>query len=292
MASTNSYYNVPSQYVGSTLAQIGQINLPGIGPAKVNTGAFAGYDPNQPLTAGQQLAFTGDPNSGEAMSANQLFGPAISPSQYAAGQANQFQIQANQPAIAATGSAITNTQQAYGSAVSQYQGEIPNIQAQYQDILNQITKGVGASYADRGLSNASPQMSIDNAAAQLPAANQQSNAMNQFLNAIAGLQTSGAGEVSALQQTLGGLQSGNPLASLQYGQSQAMLPYQQAQSDAQTALANAQAAAAKYVSVPYLGAINAVTGAPINFNQTPSAQTSNGQTAYWVNGGWSTTPQG
>lgn len=257
------YFTVPQNYAGSTLQQIQQgVNLPGIGAPKVTDNTFLGINPNQPLTAGQQLQYaSNDPgylNSGQYMSASQLFGAPVSDAQYQAQQANDFQIKANQPAIAATGSAITNTQGAFGSAVSQYQSEIPNIQNQYQDVLNQITRGINSQYAKRGLSSNSPQMSLDNATAQLPAANQQTNALNQFLNSIAGLQTGGAQSVGNLQQVLGGLQSGNPLASLQYGQSQAMLPYQQAQAQANSALANAQAVASQYIPVPSLGVYNSL----------------------------------
>lgn len=254
-------YQVPDAYAGKSLNQIQQQSGMGFRPDVL--ASFGGIDPNQVLSKGQQLNFnlpTNYQSSSEGLALNNIFGQALDPAIEAAKKANQFQIDANAPAISAVGSSITNTQNAYGSAVGQYQSEIPNIQNQYQDILNQITKGVGASYAQRGLSNNSPQMSIDNATAQLPAANQQSNALNQFLNSIAGLQTGGAATVGNLQQILGGLQSGNPLASLQQGLSAAQLPYQNSLTQANAALANAQAAASNYIPIPNLGALNVSSG--------------------------------
>lgn len=169
---------------------------------------------------------------------------------------NEFYIQQNQPYIQNLQGQIAPTQASYGSAVAQYQSQIPNLQAQYKDVLNQITKGVGQSYAARGLSNQSPQQAIDIGNAQLPAANQQTSALNQFLNAIGQLGISGQGAVNAIQTAIGQAQAGNPSLTVQAGLQSALAPYQAQQLQAQSALANAQAQAAPYVPIPSLGVYN------------------------------------
>lgn len=253
-----------------------------------------GLPNDTPLTAGQVLTYKGgaDVGSNGYQQTVKAFGTPVDPALTQAEAANAFQIKANAPAISAVGSAITNTQGAYGSAVTQYQSEIPNIQNQYQDILNNITKGVNASYAQRGLSNNSPQLALDTSNAQLPTANQESNSVNQFLNAIAGLQTGGASAVSNLQQVLGGLQSGNPLASLQQGIASAMLPYQQAQASAEAAFNNAQAGyqntLGQYINIPGVGLYNTQSNSFIANSGLAgiptSGQAPNGQKYQIVNG--------
>lgn len=268
-------YQIPDQYVGKSLNQIQKESGMGFRPDVL--ASFGGIDPNQTFSKGQQLNFNLPSNyssSSEGLALNNIFGQALDPTLEAAKKANQFQIDANAPAISAVGSSITNTQGAYGSAVSQYQSEIPNIQNQYQDVLNQITKGVNSTYAHRGLSNDSPQLQLDTAQAQLPAANQQTNAMNQFLNAITGLQTGGAAAVSNLQQILGGLQSGQPLQSLQLGLQTANQPYEQANITAQAALANAQAkGVSNFIPIPGIGVYDASQGRIISSYSSSSGNT-------------------
>lgn len=294
-----NYYTVgsASPFVGKSLKEI-NAGFPGspqgIGFNPDDFARYLGISSDQPLTAGMQLNYNGGVNQGDTNMIGRILTPQTQAQRDAlqAQANNDFIIKQNQPAISAVGSAITNTQGAYGSAVSQYQGEIPNIQSIYQDTINNLIKASNKEYGARGVQGDSFSVAQDQANLVKPTQNQESNSVNQFLNAIAGLQTGGAASVSNLQQVLGGLQSGAPLQSLQTSLSQSQIPFQNASAAAQAALANAQAQAAQYLPIPYLGALNTKTGQPVSFAQAPSAQASNGQTVYWVNGGWATTPNG
>lgn len=281
-----NYYTLgsASPFVGKSLFQINQLgaqNAPGYEGIGFNPEDFAKYlgvGVNSPLTAGQQLNFAGG-QQGDVNMISKIFTPQTAAERAAlqAEQNNQFIIKQNQPAISALGSAITNTQGAYGSAVTQYQSEIPNIQNIYQDTINNLIKATNKEYASRGVPTTSFDAAQNRTQTILPAQNQEANAVNQFLNAIAGLQTGGATAVGNLQQILGGLQSGAPLESLQTSISQAQLPLQQAQSAAQVALLNAQAQAqgiqGKYVSIPGVGVLDTSTGKLITqFSSTSGAK--------------------
>lgn len=272
MANTpGGYFNIPSQYAGSSLAQIQQAT--GL-PFRADVLANAlGVNPNTPLGTAT-LAYggnIGDTGSGELQAATKLFGNPISPDQYNANQANQFIIQQNQPAIEAGGSALAAANTAAGSAYNAYQGMEPTIQGSYQNILNTITKGVNQTYASRGLSNQSPQFNLDLGTAQLPAVNAEAGALNTFERGLGQLLQGSAATAANFLNLIGQLKSGQPVTALQTGITEANQPFQQAYQAAQAALGSAQAGVAQYVSIPGIGVMDISNGQLISPYGTSTA---------------------
>ncbi len=271
------YYTIgsTSPFVGKSLSQINQLgaaNTPGYQGIGFNPQDFAKYlgiSADTPLTAGQQLTYSGGQSPGDTSMLGKIFTPETQAQvdQANAAANNQFIIQQNQPAVQALGSAV------------------PIIQQQYQNTINDLTKSINQEYASRGVPTTSFSAEQNRAGAVQPVETNEASALQNIFGQI------------------GQLQSGQPLSSLQLGESQGQnqfsnwlsqqdLAIQQAMAPFSQALAQAQANAAKYMAIPYVGAFNTQTGYAAPTTQQPTTTDKNGRTVYWVNGNWATTPTG